>query len=75
MVILGAMVLLATFILFLIVLCIIINFAKKITNPISILTTFTNELKKKQSIHDKRDFVNSILEKDIFRKLNEAWKV
>lgn len=39
---LGLMVLLATGILFSVIYCIIGNFAKKITDPILVLTGFTN---------------------------------
>ena len=49
----ALMVLAATVILFLIIWCIIVQFSKKITNPMVDLTNFTNKLKKTQSIEKK----------------------
>jgi hypothetical protein len=49
----SLMVLILSIVLFGIIWCIIVNFAKKITDPILVLTGFTNQLKKKQSIEEK----------------------
>lgn len=68
------MVLIATGVLFSVIYCIIGNFAKKITDPILILTDFTNDLKKKQSIEEKQAFVNQIKKMPIFDALNKVWE-
>jgi len=53
MMLISLMVLILSIVLFGIIWCIIVNFAKKITDPILVLTDFTNQLKKKQSIEEK----------------------
>lgn len=68
------MVIASTIILFCVIYCIIRNFAKKITDPILVLTDFTNQLKKKQSIEEKQAFVNEIKEMPIFETLNKLWQ-
>jgi hypothetical protein len=68
------MVFLGSIVLFLIIWCIITSFAKKITNPITILTGFTNEMKKMRSIEEKQDFVKTIISHDLFQQVAEVWK-
>lgn len=56
-----------TVILFLIIWCITLNFAKKITNPIIILTQYTNDLKLAQNMNEKRLVIEKIKKDPLFK--------
>ena len=53
--------------MFLIIWCITINFAKKITNPIKILTQYTNDLKLAQNMNEKRAVIEKIKNDPLFK--------
>lgn len=64
---LAILVLICTVILFLLIWCITINFAKKITNPIQRLTEFTNELISKKNMNEKREVIERIKNDPLFK--------
>lgn len=64
-----------SFLLFMIMWCIIAVFSKRITTPITVLTDYTNELKKKRSIEEKQTFVKRILSESIFEQAATIWKL
>ena len=71
---LAILVFICTVIMFLLIWCITINLAKKITNPIQRLTEFTNELISKKNMNEKREVIERIKNDPLFKHVATSAK-